>query len=176
MFQLEQLILYFRPGCLPRPLLSHLRDLRSHGLTGPHQDSLQQWREWVQIVDVSFSVWLRYTLVLNWGVVLKCVEECNIQVPYHFGILKVSGFQKWNNEKNLTSPFWDNCKTRFLYLVRSLNHYEWFHWNMLLNLICITTNRYCTLLCKVFDATIVSQPHQCTFALLICWYNQKRSH
>ena len=40
------------------------------------------------------------------------------------------------------------------------------HLNLHLNLNCITTNRYCPFLCKVFDATNVSQSQQYPYTLL----------
>ena len=74
-------------------------------LIGKLENARMYEYEYVIVHRKRTAFYVTFTVVLNWTVVLKCVEECNIQVPYHFGIPKVSGVQKLNDEKNPTSPF-----------------------------------------------------------------------
>ena len=78
------------------------------------KSSRNDWNVWSLMcaINMVFSTnieWdklkfpIRFTPVLNWMVVLKSVKECNIHMPYHFGILKVYSFQKVTSKKNSKS-------------------------------------------------------------------------
>ena len=121
-------------------------------------NNANEWRRGGLLTIPSFC-----TPVLKWTVVLKCVKECNMHMPYHFGILKVYRFQKVKSKKNLTSPFWENDQTLFLYLVRSQICYIWFSKERHLYLICVIKTINLTFLFKVFHVKNESHYHQWPF-------------
>ena len=108
-----------------------------------------------------------HTLVLKQKKVPFSVAACNIEVPHHFGILKVYRFQKISAKKNLTSPFWENGKILFSYLAIQQNSYIWYKEDLDLEP-CHSNVSWCKVIqMKVLDSLLMSNNHLELFCNLL---------